>query len=106
MLAAYLSSEALSLLKGLLQKDATKRLGYGPSGSAEIKSHPFFRGIDWKKLEERKVGTAGGWGLEGCCELGSAAVWAGVGLRVPAGWGLLPCGTPQASGQAVKGPAD
>ena len=25
--AAYLSSEALSLLKGLLQKDATKRLG-------------------------------------------------------------------------------
>ncbi|GAB4821286.1 hypothetical protein N2152v2_008332 [Parachlorella kessleri] len=52
---SYLSTEALSLLKGLLQKDPSKRLGYGPGGSAEVMGHAFFRHVDWKKLERREV---------------------------------------------------
>ncbi|KDP21625.1 hypothetical protein JCGZ_03296 [Jatropha curcas] len=54
-LPAFLSSEAHSLLKGLLQKDATKRLGSGPGGSEEIKSHKWFKSIHWKKLEAREI---------------------------------------------------
>lgn len=54
-LPAFLSSEAHSLLKGLLQKEASKRLGSGPGGSQEIKSHKWFKMINWKKLEARET---------------------------------------------------
>ncbi|XP_008810846.2 serine/threonine-protein kinase AtPK2/AtPK19-like [Phoenix dactylifera] len=54
-LPAYLSSEAHSLLKGLLQKEASKRLGSGPGGSNEIKSHKWFKSINWRKLAAREV---------------------------------------------------
>ncbi|KAL2244009.1 UNVERIFIED_CONTAM: Serine/threonine-protein kinase AtPK2/AtPK19 [Sesamum indicum] len=50
-----LSSEAHSLLKGLLQKDPLKRLGSGPRGAEEIKAHKWFRTINWKKLEAREL---------------------------------------------------
>ncbi|KAM0258480.1 hypothetical protein ACHAQJ_003819 [Trichoderma viride] len=43
---------ARDLLTKLLDRDPTKRLGV--NGSTEIKSHPFFHGIDWKKLLQRK----------------------------------------------------
>lgn len=42
-------------MKGLLQKEASKRLGYGPSGSVDVMGHPFFKPINWKKLEARQV---------------------------------------------------
>nr|AXO66326.1 40S ribosomal protein S6 kinase [Fraxinus mandshurica] len=54
-LPAFLSSEAHSLLKGLLQKDSSKRLGSGPKGSDEIKRHKWFKLINWKKLEDRAI---------------------------------------------------
>lgn len=54
-LPSFLSSEAHSLLKGLLQKDPSKRLGSGPRGSDEIKSHKWFKAINWKKLEAREI---------------------------------------------------
>ncbi|EFN50433.1 hypothetical protein CHLNCDRAFT_55895, partial [Chlorella variabilis] len=54
-LPSYLSSEVQSLVKGLLQKDASKRLGYGPSGSADVMGHPFFKSVDWRKLEGRQI---------------------------------------------------
>ncbi|XP_074577632.1 serine/threonine-protein kinase AtPK2/AtPK19-like [Curcuma longa] len=54
-LPTYLSSEAHSLLKGLLQKDASKRLGSGPTGSNEIKSHKWFKSINWRKLDNREI---------------------------------------------------
>ncbi|KAI3454572.1 hypothetical protein Pfo_011235 [Paulownia fortunei] len=50
-----LSSEAHSLLKGLLQKDPLKRLGSGPKGAEEIKSHKWFRTVNWKKIEAREL---------------------------------------------------
>lgn len=56
-LPTYLSSDAASLLKGLLQKEAPKRLGFGPQGSSDIMQHSFFKGIDWKKLEKRGVAS-------------------------------------------------
>lgn len=49
-LPPYLSSEAHSLLKGLLQKDTSKRLG-----SDEIKEHRWFKSMNWKKLDAREI---------------------------------------------------
>jgi serum/glucocorticoid-regulated kinase 2 len=48
------SSEARSLLVGLLNRDPAHRLGN--RGAEEIRSHPFFsRHIDWKKLVAKKI---------------------------------------------------
>nr|GMC63770.1 serine/threonine-protein kinase AtPK2/AtPK19-like [Ipomoea batatas] len=54
-LPGYLSREAHSLMKGLLQKDPSKRLGSGAGGGGEIKGHKWFRSINWKKLEAREI---------------------------------------------------
>ncbi|KAL5196657.1 hypothetical protein ABZP36_000169 [Zizania latifolia] len=54
-LPSFLSSEAHSLLKGLLQKEGSKRLGSGPGGCDEIKKHKWFKPINWKKLEARQI---------------------------------------------------
>ncbi|XP_062089252.1 serine/threonine-protein kinase AtPK2/AtPK19-like [Humulus lupulus] len=54
-LPGFLSSEAHSLLKGLLKKDASMRLGSGPNGSIDIKNHKWFKTINWKKLEAREI---------------------------------------------------
>ncbi|KAL4311111.1 hypothetical protein GQ457_01G048200 [Hibiscus cannabinus] len=54
-LPAFLSSEAHSILKGLLQKEASKRLGSGQGGSEEIKRHKWFKSINWKKLDAREI---------------------------------------------------
>ena len=43
---------ARDLLQKLLDRDPTKRLGV--NGAAEIKAHPFFHSIDWRKLLDRK----------------------------------------------------
>ncbi|CAL0328353.1 unnamed protein product [Lupinus luteus] len=54
-LPAFLSSEAHSLLKGLLQKEACKRLGSGTKGIEEIKGHKWFKPINWNKLDAREI---------------------------------------------------
>ncbi|BFG36613.1 hypothetical protein CerSpe_228870 [Prunus speciosa] len=54
-LPSFLSSEAHSLLKGLLQKDASHRLGSGPLGCEEIKRHKWFKPINWKRLDAREI---------------------------------------------------
>lgn len=54
-LPMHVTSEAHSFIKGLLQRDPTKRLGYGPSGFNNIKKHPFFKTINWKKLENMEL---------------------------------------------------
>jgi len=51
----YFSDEARSLLKGLLDRNPKKRLGSGPTGVEDIKKHPFFRLIDWNKLENKEI---------------------------------------------------
>ncbi|CAM6129619.1 unnamed protein product [Calypogeia fissa] len=54
-LPTYLTSEATTLLKGLLQKDPSKRLGSGPKGSDEIKQHKWFKSINWRKVVAREL---------------------------------------------------
>lgn len=46
--------QALDLLQSFLKKDGTERLGYGDNEEDDIRSHPFFRFIDWRKQHERR----------------------------------------------------
>ncbi|KAF2133237.1 kinase-like protein [Dothidotthia symphoricarpi CBS 119687] len=52
----YMSADAKDLLTRLLRKEPKKRLGYNmPKDLQIIKSHRFFRKIDWKKLQAREL---------------------------------------------------
>ncbi|XP_053201503.1 calcium-independent protein kinase C-like [Panonychus citri] len=53
----WLSKEAVSVLKGFMTKEPSKRLGCVASKGEEnaILIHPFFKEIDWIALEARKV---------------------------------------------------
>jgi len=48
-----MSPEAADLIKKLLVLDHTQRLG--ANGAAEIKCHPFFKGIDWDRLRTQQA---------------------------------------------------
>ncbi|KAL7689543.1 putative rho-associated protein kinase [Plasmopara halstedii] len=56
-LPPWLSGEAHSLLKSLLERNVSKRLGGGKSsmfvvkGVHALKRHPFFKSVNWKKME-------------------------------------------------------
>uniref|UniRef100_A0A452DRR4 G protein-coupled receptor kinase n=1 Tax=Capra hircus TaxID=9925 RepID=A0A452DRR4_CAPHI len=45
------SEEAKSICKMLLTKDVKQRLGCQEEGAAEVKRHPFFRNMNFKRLE-------------------------------------------------------
>ncbi|CAK4477321.1 unnamed protein product [Aphanomyces euteiches] len=47
--------EAKDLVTRLLDKDASTRLGSGPTGADEIKAHPFFNEVDWTGLLAQTV---------------------------------------------------
>ncbi|XP_040181830.1 protein kinase C zeta type isoform X1 [Rana temporaria] len=52
----FLSVKASHVLKGFLNKDPKDRLGCQlQTGFADIKSHTFFRSIDWDMLEKKQV---------------------------------------------------
>lgn len=56
VLPYFLSSDAKDLLTRLLRKEPKKRLGaIMPKDMHTIKSHRFFRKIDWKALERREL---------------------------------------------------
>ncbi|XP_030599852.1 ribosomal protein S6 kinase beta-1 [Archocentrus centrarchus] len=54
-LPPYLTQEARDLLKRLLKRNASSRLGAGAGDAAEVQAHPFFRHINWEDLLARKV---------------------------------------------------
>uniref|UniRef100_A0AC34PXN5 Ribosomal protein S6 kinase n=1 Tax=Panagrolaimus sp. JU765 TaxID=591449 RepID=A0AC34PXN5_9BILA len=51
-----MDENAKSLISGLLEKDASNRLG--ARGVEEIKNHPFFRGVNWQMVEQKKLPPA------------------------------------------------
>ncbi|RXG73521.1 putative protein kinase C delta type-like protein [Armadillidium vulgare] len=53
----FLSREAQSLLKMLLDKDASRRIGPPYSSNGDIKCHQFFKYVDWNKIERKEVET-------------------------------------------------
>ncbi|RHZ16297.1 hypothetical protein DYB26_002907 [Aphanomyces astaci] len=61
VLPKWLSSDAHSLLKSLLERNVDKRLGGGKSsmfvvrGVQALKCHPFFRTIDWIAMAQMRI---------------------------------------------------
>ncbi|XP_065593633.1 serine/threonine-protein kinase N3 isoform X2 [Cyrtonyx montezumae] len=51
----FLSSEALSIIRKLLQKCPERRLGAGEKDAEEIKIQPFFKKMDWDALYARTL---------------------------------------------------
>eukprot|EP00045_Choanoeca_perplexa_P007401 m.66562 g.66562 ORF g.66562 m.66562 type:complete len:636 (-) comp14062_c0_seq1:135-2042(-) len=50
-----MSKEAADTVMGFLERKPDKRLGFGRDERAAIQGAPFFRNIDWAKLEARQV---------------------------------------------------
>ncbi|RHY33012.1 hypothetical protein DYB32_001993 [Aphanomyces invadans] len=48
---SFMSAEAKSLLTGLLQR----KVRVGPTDGEEIKSHPFFAGLDWDQVYRKEM---------------------------------------------------
>jgi len=54
-LPPYLTNEARSLIKKLLKKNVSERLGSGMDDAAPIKAHLFFRHMNWADVLARKL---------------------------------------------------
>ena len=52
---SHFSRSARDLVKKLLQADLTKRYGNLRSGAKDIKSHPWFAGLDWNALQRKVI---------------------------------------------------
>lgn len=52
---AHVSPIAQNFLTKLLERNPAKRLGGGDRGASEIKSHPFFQGLNWDDLDQMKI---------------------------------------------------
>ena len=51
----FLSKEVRSLLKGLIEINPTKRLGYGKDGFEMVKNHEFFENVNWKDYLKKRI---------------------------------------------------
>eukprot|EP00210_Caulerpa_lentillifera_P004088 g3900.t1 len=51
----YVSHTAANLIVALLQVDPRNRLGYQSNDGEKIKSHPWFKSINWDRLENQKT---------------------------------------------------
>ncbi|EAX95627.1 AGC family protein kinase [Trichomonas vaginalis G3] len=52
---SHISLAARNLINKLLDKNPATRLGSGPTDMEEIKTHPFFKDLNWSEVEEKKV---------------------------------------------------
>jgi serine/threonine protein kinase len=50
-----MSEQARGLILQLLNRNPLKRLGAGPKDSEDIKSHIFFKDVDWRQVIERRL---------------------------------------------------
>ncbi|CAA9995397.1 unnamed protein product [Nesidiocoris tenuis] len=51
----HLSQQAIAILRDLLEKDWSKRLGSSEFGSQDVMNHTFFDGMKWHMLERRQI---------------------------------------------------
>jgi serine/threonine protein kinase len=50
-----MSPEAQDIITKLLERDPKKRLGSGPTEAEEIKAHPFFAGVNWDDVYNKRI---------------------------------------------------
>lgn len=51
----HLSKNIMGLIVQLLRRDPSRRLGSGPDDAEDIKAHPFFASVDWKKIIRKEI---------------------------------------------------
>ena len=51
----FLAIATTNIIRKLLQKNPTKRLGAGPADAVDVMKHVYFRNMDWGKLEKRQL---------------------------------------------------
>ncbi|GFY77115.1 ribosomal protein S6 kinase beta-1 [Trichonephila inaurata madagascariensis] len=51
----YISRDARDLMRRLMRRPVSQRLGSGPDDAEPIKIHPFFRNVNWDDLLAKKV---------------------------------------------------
>ncbi|KAI8328242.1 kinase-like domain-containing protein [Chlamydoabsidia padenii] len=49
------SGECLAAIQGFLEMTPSKRLGQGDQGWVNLVQHPFFRSVDWRRLESKTL---------------------------------------------------
>jgi serine/threonine protein kinase len=50
-----IDSDAEDFISCLLTVQEQNRLGYGPTGSLDVCFHPYFKSIDWVRLENKQI---------------------------------------------------
>ena len=51
----YFQPDAVGLIKGLLAKDPSLRLGRGETGTADVKGHKYFKSVEWSKIALKAI---------------------------------------------------
>ncbi|XP_018617563.1 serine/threonine-protein kinase N1 isoform X3 [Scleropages formosus] len=51
----FLSTEAIGLMRRLLRRNPDRRLGSSEKDAEDVKKQPFFRGMDWEALLQKKL---------------------------------------------------
>lgn len=54
-LPAYLTPDARDLIRRLMKRQVTQRLGSGAGDGLEVRSHPFFKSVNWKDVFDRRL---------------------------------------------------
>lgn len=54
-LPAYLTPDARDLIRRLMKRQVSQRLGSGPGDGLEVRTHPFFKNVNWKDVFERRL---------------------------------------------------
>ncbi|ODM87914.1 Ribosomal protein S6 kinase beta-1 [Orchesella cincta] len=54
-LPPYLTHDAMDLIRKLLKRQGKERLGYGTQDAVAIKSHPFFKGVNWDDVAAKRL---------------------------------------------------
>ncbi|XP_070492020.1 ribosomal protein S6 kinase beta-2 [Chironomus tepperi] len=54
-LPAYLTPDARDLIRRLMKRQVSQRLGSGAGDGLEVRSHPFFKNVNWKDVFERRL---------------------------------------------------
>ena len=52
---SILTNNAKDLIKKLLILNPSERLGSGPDGIEKVKNHPYFNGVSWKDVLQKKI---------------------------------------------------
>ena len=55
MLPEWVEGQQADFIQRLLHKDPRKRLGSGGRGLKEVKSHPWFKRLNWKALSHKQI---------------------------------------------------